>query len=144
MMHAGSQNARLARLGQVAAGPSARFRLAVLIRRQSRLSWLGTFACAILGVAVGADAPVRDLARSLDPSVVAVLRCVTQFGNSAWPLGISLLLPGAVTVVARQGNRFPPDALQNLRSAPILVIGSLAISGTIANLTKNMIGRARP
>lgn len=115
-----------------------------MVRRQSNLSWLGTFACAILFVAVVADAPVRDLARSLDPSVVAVLRLVTQFGNSAWPLGISLLLLGAVTVVARQSNPFPPDALQNLRSALILVIGSVAISGTIASLTKNMIGRARP
>jgi undecaprenyl-diphosphatase len=115
-----------------------------VVRRQSSLSWLGTFSCAILLVAVVADAPVRDLARSLDPSVVAVLRLVTQFGNSAWPLGISLLLLGAVTVVARQSNPFPPDALQNLRSALVLVIGSVAISGTIASLTKNMIGRARP
>lgn len=144
MKHAGSQDALLARLNAEATGLSPRRRLAAVVRRQSNLSWLGTFACAILLVAVVADAPVRDLARSLDPSVVAVLRVVTQFGNSAWPLGISLLLLGAVTVVARQSNPFPPDALQNLRSALILVIGSVAISGTIASLTKNMIGRARP
>lgn len=144
MKHAGSQEILLARLSPDAPGLSPRRRLAAVVRRQSGLSWLGTFACAILLVAVVADAPVRDLARSLDPSVVAVLRVVTQFGNSAWPLGISLLLLGAVTVVMRQSNPFPPDALQNLRSALILVIGSVAISGTIASLTKNMIGRARP
>jgi membrane-associated phospholipid phosphatase len=144
MKHAGSQDALLARLGPDATGLSQRRRLAALVRGQSSLSWLGTFACALLLVAVVADAPVRDLARSLDPSVVAVLRVVTQFGNSVWPLGISLLLLGAVTVVVRQSNPFPPDALRNLRSALLLVIGSVAISGTIASLTKNMIGRARP
>lgn len=144
MKHAGSRDALLARLNAEATGQSLRRRLAAAARRQSSLSWVGTLACAILLVAVVADAPVRDLARSLDPSVIAVLRVVTQFGNSAWPLGISLLLLGAVTVVTRQGNPFPPDALRNLRSALLLVIGSVAISGTIASLTKNIIGRARP
>lgn len=144
MKHAGSQDALLARLSPDATGLSPRRRLAGVVRRQSSLSWLGTFACAILLVAVVADAPVRELSRSLDPSVFAVLRVVTQFGNSAWPLGISLLLLAAVTLVARQSNPFPPDALQNLRSALFLVIGSVAISGTIASLAKNMIGRARP
>ena len=144
MKHAGSRDDLLARLSPESTGRSLRKRLAAVVRRQSSLSWLGTFACAILLVAVVADAPVRDLARSLDPSVVAVLQGVTEFGNSAWPLGISLLLLGAVTVVARQNNPFPPKSLQNLRSALLLVIGSVAISGTIAGLTKNMIGRARP
>lgn len=144
MKHAGSRDDLLARLNPKGTGRSPRKRLAAVVRRQSSLSWLGTFACALLLVAVVADAPLRDMARSLDPSVVAVLRGLTQFGNSAWPLGISLLLLGAVTVVARQGNPFPPQSLQNLRSAVLLVIGSVAISGMIASLTKNMIGRARP
>lgn len=144
MKHAGSRDDLLARLSPETTGLSSRKTLAAVVRRQSSLSWLGTFACAILLVAVVADAPVRDLARSLDPSVVAVLRGVTEFGNSAWPLGISLLLLGTVTVVARLSSPFPPQSLRNLRSALLLVIGSVAISGTIASLTKNMIGRARP
>lgn len=144
MKHAGSQDALLARLGLDAAAPSQRRRLAAALRRQSGLSRLVSFACALLLVAVVADAPVRDLARSLDPSVVAVLRVVTQFGNSAWPLGLCLMIYAAVVIVARKPNPFPPEALQNLRSVLILVAGSVAISGTIASLTKNMIGRARP
>lgn len=117
---------------------------ATAARRQGRLSWLVTFACALLLVAVVADGPVRQLARSLDPSVVAVLRAVTRFGNSAWPVGLSLLFLAATTIVSRRPNPFAPEMLGNLRSALILVIGSVMISGTIASLTKNMIGRARP
>lgn len=144
MKHAGSRDQFLAGGRPDVPRLSSGRRLATAIRRQSWLSWLGTFSCAILLVAVVADAAVRDLARSLDPTVVSVLRTVTQFGNSAWPIGISLLLLAFVTIVARQANSFPRAALQNLRSALLLVIGSVAISGTIASLTKNMIGRARP
>ncbi|NHB77395.1 phosphatase PAP2 family protein [Rhodobacter calidifons] len=144
MKHAGSRDQFLAAGRPEGLRPTPGRRLAAAVRRQSRLSWLGTFACALLLVAVVADGAVRDLARSLDPSVVAVLRGVTQFGNSAWPIGISLLLLGAVTIVARQANPFPREALRNLRSALLLVLGSVAISGTIASLTKNLIGRARP
>lgn len=144
MKHAGSKDALLARLNAEATGHSPRLGLTALVQRQSGLSWLGTFACALLLAAVVADAPVRDMARSLDPSVIGALRVVTQFGNSAWPLGVSALLLGAVTLVAWQANPVPSDALRNLRSALLLVIGSVAISGTIASLTKNMVGRARP
>lgn len=144
MKHAGSQESLLARLASESGGMAPRKRFAAALRRQSAVSWLATLACALMLVAVVADAPVRDLARSLDPSVVSVLRTVTQFGNSAWPLGIGLLLLASVAIVARHANPFAPEALQNLRSAVFLVMGAVAISGFIASLTKNMIGRARP
>ncbi|QYK42034.1 MAG: phosphatase PAP2 family protein [Paracoccaceae bacterium] len=144
MKHAGSQDELLARLAGAGIGTTPRRRLAAALRRQGSLSWLATLASVLMLVAVVSDAPVRDLARALDPSVVAVLRVVTQFGNSAWPLCISLLLLGAVAVVARRPHPFPPAALQNLRSSLLLVIGAVAISGTMASLAKHMIGRARP
>ena len=144
MKHAGSQDELLARLDPKAAGVPLRQGVADLAKRQSGLSWIGAFACALLMVAVVADAPVRTFARSLDPSVAAVLRRVTQFGNSAWSLAICLLLFVVVARVARRPHPFPPKALQTLRSALLLVIGSVAVSGMIASLAKNMIGRARP
>lgn len=144
MKHAGSQEALRARIDPESAATSPRRRLLAAVRRQSSLSWLASFLCALFLVAVMADAPMRDLARSLDTSVVSILRVVTQFGNSAWPLGLSLLLFAALTIVSRTPNPFSPASLQNLRSALILVIGSVALSGAIASLTKNMIGRARP
>ena len=144
MKHAGSQEALRARIDPESATTSPRRRLLAAVRRQSSLSWLASFLCALFLVAVMADAPMRDLARSLDTSVVSILRVVTQFGNSAWPLGLSLLLFAALTIVSRTPNPFSPASLQNLRSALILVIGSVALSGAIASLTKNMIGRARP
>jgi undecaprenyl-diphosphatase len=144
MKHAGSRDTLIARLDLETAGTSPRRRLAAAVRRQSGASWVAGLASALLLVAVVADAPVRTLARSLDPSVPAVLRLVTEVGNSAWPLGIALLLLVAVTLVARRPNPFAPEAVQNLRSVLLLVIGAVAISGTIASLTKNMIGRVRP
>jgi membrane-associated phospholipid phosphatase len=144
MKHIGSQDALHSGLGSGPEAISPRRRLAAAVRRQSLISWVASLACVLLLTAVVADAPVRDLARSLDPSVVAVLRVATEFGNSAWPLGIALLLLAAVTIVARQPDRFSSEATGNLRSALLLVIGSVAISGTLASLTKNMIGRARP
>jgi len=100
--------------------------------------------CRCFRYSLGRGGRIRDrgLGNRLDRG--CSLGCRRMLGDPPRPLGISLLLLGAVTVVMRQSNPFPPDALQNLRSALILVIGSVAISGTIASLTKNMIGRARP
>jgi membrane-associated phospholipid phosphatase len=119
-------------------------RLAAAAARQSRVSLLATFACLLLLVAVVLDDPVRDLARSLDPSLHAMLLHVTEFGNSAWPLGIGLLLLGAIALVSRNPGRFAPQALQDLRSTLLLMLGSVALSGVTASLSKNIIGRARP
>lgn len=111
---------------------------------QSRVSLAVSFACLLFLVAVVADPVVRDLALSLDPTVVTVLRRVTEFGNSAWSLGIGLVLLGCATLARRRGSDIPPDAIQSLRSGLMLLVGSVALSGALANLLKNVIGRARP
>lgn len=143
MKHAGSREDLLGRLGFGKAtdtGSPARFGG---VGGQSLVSRLVCLACALLLVAIVADAPVRALARSLDPSLVSVLRFVTGFGNSAWPLGIGLTLL-AMVALARRTGRIAPDALNDFRSVLVLVVGSVAISGFLASLTKNVIGRIRP
>lgn len=141
MKHAGSREDLLGRLGlgkaQSAIPP------AFPGGGQSLVSRLVCLACALLLIAIVADAPVRALARSLDPSLVHVLRFVTSFGNSAWPLGIGLSLLAMVALARRTGT-IAPDALRDLRSVLLLVIGSVALSGFLASLTKNIIGRIRP
>ncbi|MFN7597561.1 MAG: hypothetical protein ACK5PT_12590, partial [Cereibacter sp.] len=81
-----------------AAGPGAeadtRPRIAAVLARQdqSPLSLFICFVCVLFLVVVIADGPVHTMAKSLDPTLNATLRMVTEFGNSAWPLGIGLTL----------------------------------------------------
>lgn len=111
---------------------------------QSRASLVLCFFCGLFLVSVVADAPVRDLARSLDPSVVAVLRIVTEFGNSAWSIGIGLALLACVALTSRQRTAILTETLRAFRSTLLLIVGSVALSGILANLAKNVIGRVRP
>lgn len=114
------------------------------LTRQSPLSLVGCFACFLFLVAVVADPVVRDLARSLDPSTLSVLRWVTGFGNSAYALITGLLLLGWLALARRLGADLPVEATRDFRSSLILLVGSVALSGFLASLSKNMIGRARP
>jgi membrane-associated phospholipid phosphatase len=144
MKHAGSRDELLARTGPAEPLKASFNSWSSAGKRQSRASLVIAFACGLLLVAIVADAPVRDLARSLDPSLVDVLRSITEFGNSAWPLGIGLTLLAAVASLARRGTELPPEPLRNFRSVLVLVVGSVALSGILANLAKNVIGRMRP
>lgn len=138
MKHSGARDDLLQRPGAdktsavQGPGPSA---------RQSRVSLAVSAACALFLVAVLVDPAVRDLARSLDASLVAALRTVTEFGNSAWSLGIGLFLLACVTLASRQNKAVAADAL---RSMLLLMVGSVALSGALASLAKNIIGRVRP
>ena len=111
---------------------------------QSPLSLVGSLACFLFLVAVVADPIVRDLARSLDPSVVQVLRWVTGFGNSAYSLIGGFVLLGWLAWAKRRRADLPVEATRDFRSSLILLVGSVAISGFLASLSKNIIGRARP
>ncbi len=144
MKHAGSRDELLGRVNLSEAENSNRPTLRGAAKGQSRASLAIVFACGLLLVAIVADAPFRDLASSLDPSVVAVLHVITEFGNSAWPLGIGLMLLAAVAIMARKSTALPPEALRNLRSVLLFVVGSVLLSGILANIAKNVIGRMRP
>ena len=144
MKHAGSRETLLVGIASDTVRPSLRRQIMAAVRRQSRASWGASLACGLLLVAVVADGPVHRLARSLDPSVAATLRVVTELGNSAWPLGIAALMLVCVGIVARRDSPYPREVIANLRSVLVLVIGSVAVSGTIASLAKHVIGRARP
>ena len=111
---------------------------------QSRTSLIGCFACLLFLLAVVADPAVRNLARSLDPTALHVLRWVTGFGNSAYCLVTSLFLLGWLALARRWGADLPDKATRDFRSSLILLVSSVAVSGVLANLAKNIIGRARP
>lgn len=141
MKHAGSSEGMQSRADRIEAGPAA---LPGHPAAQSRTSLLVALALGLLLVAVVADAPVRALAQSLDPSLKTTLRYITGFGNSAKPLGIGLTLLGAVWFVRRQETEVDPAEVTALRSALILMVGAVALSGFLASLTKHVIGRIRP
>ncbi|MCA3437186.1 MAG: phosphatase PAP2 family protein [Rhodobacter sp.] len=133
-----------------AAGPGAkadtRPQIAAVLARQdqSPLSLLICFVCVLFLVVMIADGPVHTMARSLDPTLNATLRMVTEFGNSAWPLGIGLALLALVAVARRRAQGSAAEDLQAFRSCLLLVVLSVAGSGFLASLSKNMIGRMRP
>jgi membrane-associated phospholipid phosphatase len=144
MKHAGSRDELLSRVGLGETEDMSASGWSSPAKGQSRISLVIAFACSLLLIAIVADAPVRDLAKSLDPSLVAVLRVITEFGNSAWPLSIGLMLLAAVVILTRRGTALPSEQLRNLRSMLLLMVGSVALSGVLANLAKNVIGRMRP
>jgi membrane-associated phospholipid phosphatase len=111
---------------------------------QSRTSILIALALGLFLVAVVLDTPVRALADSLDPSLKTVLRRITNFGNSAWPLGIGLALLMVVRFLRGRSPQIRAADLQSLRSSLLLMIGAVAISGFFASLSKHVIGRIRP
>jgi membrane-associated phospholipid phosphatase len=111
---------------------------------QSWLSLVVVVVCALFVVVVAADPVVRDLARSLGPSVIRALRNMTEFGNSAWSLGAGFMLLGCVAIDQRRPGMLAPDALRDLYSTVMPLVFSVAISGAFASLAKTMIGRVRP
>jgi membrane-associated phospholipid phosphatase len=144
MKHAGSREDLLTDIHPSQPKKPPRFAAFGAAGGQSRASLAVCFACALVLVIIVADAPVRDWSRSLDPSLIAVLSVVTEFGNSAWPLGIGLALIASVALVTRQGRGIPLKTLQDFRSVLLFVVGSVALSGFMASLAKNVIGRVRP
>lgn len=111
---------------------------------QSLASKLVLLASVLFLLAVVADGAVRSLALTLDPATRAALRVVTGFGNSAWPLGIGLLLLGLVALMRRLKAPAAEEDLAAFRAMLILLAGSVALSGFLASLTKHVIGRIRP
>lgn len=142
MKHAGSQDDLLTqRTPEDSVWPP---KAAYGLLGQSRTSLVGCFACLLFLVAVVADPVVRNLARSLDPTALHVLRWVTGFGNSAYSLVTGLLLLGWLAIAKRWGAHLPAEATRHFQSSLILLVGSVALSGFLALLSKNIIGRARP
>ena len=111
---------------------------------QSLASRLVLAAGCFLLLALVADGPVRNFAQSLDSSAQAVLRFATEFGNSAWPLGIGLVLLGLIATLRRFDPAFMTDEVHRVRSMLAFVVVSVATSGVLASLSKHVIGRIRP
>ncbi|MFM7333295.1 MAG: phosphatase PAP2 family protein [Tabrizicola sp.] len=57
---------------------------------------------------------------------------------------MGLLLLGWLAIAKRWGAHLPAEATRQFQSSLILFVGSIALSGFLASLSKNIIGRARP
>ncbi|MBN2630872.1 MAG: phosphatase PAP2 family protein [Rhodobacteraceae bacterium] len=128
----------------LAPAPTRLHKLRLAIQRQSRFSLALTGTVALLVLAMALDRPVQTLADAMDPTTRQLLFQVTRPGNSAWPLGIGLALLGPLVLALRQAVGRQRLALLRVRAELAFFLGSIALSGTIAVIAKNVIGRARP
>jgi len=103
------------------------------------------FATAMAVLVVVFDPLLPAWHEKLPQAVVSVFRCVTRFGQSDWILiGTGLFL---ILMLVRDASTLRPRlrARQAVRSyAALYVFVSVAISGIVANISKYVIGRARP
>lgn len=106
---------------------------------------LAVVASMVYGLFLIADPVFLGMLRQRDPFTMGVFEAVTRLGQSAWVL----YLAGAVVLAIsffpthRLGRRRRVQ-LHDLMLVSYFVFTSVAFSGLIANLFKNLIGRARP
>ncbi len=107
--------------------------------------WLAVVASLIYALYLVADPLFLSMLRERDPFTMNIFEAVTRLGQSAWVL----YLAGAIVLAI---SFFPTNRLGRRRRVQIhdlllvayFVFTSVAFSGLIANLLKNLIGRARP
>jgi undecaprenyl-diphosphatase len=107
--------------------------------------WLAIFASVTYGLFLIADPLFLAMLRSRDPFTMGIFEMVTRLGQSAWVL----YLAGAILIAI---SFFPTNMLGRRRRVQLhdlmlvayFVFTAIAFSGLIANLLKNLIGRARP
>lgn len=98
----------------------------------------------MLAVMILLDRPVLWLARSLDPSVRHILDQITRLGDSSWSLLLSLSLVAFAAAAMRRACLRRRAALSRLKGAALYMFSVVALSGFVASLSKNIIGRVRP
>ncbi len=109
------------------------------------VEWLAILASAVYALYLVADPLFLSMLRDRDPVTMNIFEVVTRLGQSAWVL----YLAGAIVLAI---SFFPANRLKRRRRVQIhdlllvsyFVFTSVAFSGLIANLAKNLIGRARP
>jgi undecaprenyl-diphosphatase len=111
---------------------------------QSGLSKAVTASLALLAFSLLADMALRDYALRADPTVKALLRQITQMGNSAWPLGIGGALWLGLAVLVQRWRGLRKTVVRRAQDCVLFVMASVALSGALASLLKQIIGRARP
>ena len=115
-----------------------------LLADQSGLSKAVTAMLVLLAFSLLADMALRDYALRADPTVKALLRQITQMGNSALPLGIGGGLWLGLAVLGRNWRGLRETVLRRAQGCVLFVMASVALSGALASLLKQVIGRARP
>lgn len=104
------------------------------------------FGVALTLVGVFLDAFMTVEARSLPPTLRAVARAVTAFGDSAWVFALSAIMTIA-PLLMRGGagsNRARDRALALLSGRAAFIFAVSAFSGILAQILKHLVGRARP
>jgi membrane-associated phospholipid phosphatase len=129
---------------KILAPPHVPARWTPLVSNQSGLSKAVVVAVAIVALSLIADDSLRDFALQTDPTVKSVLRHITEIGNSAWPLGIGGLLWVVLALMVRQRRGLARTVLLRAQACVLFMIASVALSGALANILKQVIGRARP
>lgn len=115
-----------------------------VVRHQSRVSLALTAAVGLALFAILFDPAMKTLADGFDPTIHHAMAQITRLGNSAWPLVSGLVLLGVLLLALRHVSGRQRLALLRARGELLFFLLSVAISGAIANLLKNLIGRARP
>ncbi len=91
------------------------------------------------------DPFMLERAEALPPPVKAFFAAITNIGRSNWMLIPTGVLIAAALVLRRRHASFRNSAAYGLMASTIgFVFVSIGAAGLIANLTKNIIGRARP
>jgi undecaprenyl-diphosphatase len=113
--------------------------------RLQLLNFGAVLATVVALTAVMLDPYVFAWHAELPPRLVDIFRTVTRFGKSDW----ILISTGAffIAMLALNASALRPRlrARRTVRTlASSYVFAAVAISGIIANLSKNIIGRARP
>lgn len=123
--------------------PDARFPVFPGALRSAEI--LAVFASLVLGLVLTADTIFLELARRMEPGTVALFEHLTRLGQSAW----ILYLTGAVVLAVSfyPGHRLPRARrvwLHGVLLVAYYLFTTVAFSGLLTNLFKNLVGRARP
>ena len=119
-----------------------------MIERFSRLSAF-EMAVAALSAVFGAflilDPLVLSVTRDLNPDVRRFFRMLTDLGKTNW-----ILIPSGAAIIVLAGLQAREQSLRRdviygyISKLMVFLFTAVAVSGIVASLTKNVIGRARP
>ncbi|GIL00862.1 MAG: hypothetical protein BroJett030_07610 [Alphaproteobacteria bacterium] len=106
---------------------------------------LAVFCSLVLGLVLIADTLFLTLLNQRDAATVALFAHLTRLGDSAWILYLTGTLVLAISLYpARRLKRQRRVWMHGLLLVAYYLFTTVAFSGLITNLVKNLIGRARP
>ena len=127
--------------------PPALLRRATLCRASSwrnKLILTVLFA-VLLGLAALSDGTLAAMAARLSPGTKRAWQVVTDFGTSGYMFGLSALTGiGALLMRATAWGRARSERLTLIAQRSLYFFAAIGISGILVQISKHLIGRARP